>query len=537
MLGHMSPLAAGAAVVASSDFTTWVVVVAVLTGLAILAGLRGWRKSWIVRDTPTSKCAAVFVGRNEVVGKAMPCHPFNSPITGQPCVWFEWKIEQYHSDKDGGHWSTEEKRSTAAPFWIVDETGGVLVRPRGAEIDAVETYQSRLKSSGLALSWWDLRQATMWGEDQQERAISSRDAKLLQPPTEGSWWRKSTAAPLGSFGSDWRLTERAIAVGQPLYLLGDAQLRQDAAALEFCRGDDKLYLTHKNEAQVARSATTAAVLGLLAGLVGLVALPPLIKGDLRSAVGWMIAVGAVYVGLLGLVWLVRVRNRLVTVKEQAATAWSMIDIALRRRHDLVPQLVEVTWQYAAHEQEVQQATAELRAGTGLGTQERLPTDQSVHQATQVNEVDRDGTRRMLAVAEAYPDLKANTVFGDLQQRITRAEDQVAYARAFYNDAVTVLRDRRSTMPGILFAWSVTIPSWQLFAAADDDRRPVTLTRPPSAGPAPAPVSSAPAPQPPPPPVPGSSAPAPAPPAPASAAAPAAQEPPPPPPPPPPVLSP
>jgi len=168
----------------------------------------------------------------------------------------------------------------------------------------------------------------------------------------------------------------------------------------------------------------------------------------------------VYGVFVGLLYAGRLYNRLVVVKEQAATAWSLIDVALRRRHDLLPNLVEVVKRYAAHESSVLSAS--------LPAQEVLPSDATLQQAEVTHTAQLSESRSLVALAESYPDLKADALFQDLSSRMIQLENQVAYARTFYNDAVTVLRERRGTFPGNLMARYVTTPSWELFAATDHE---------------------------------------------------------------------
>jgi LemA protein len=108
------------------------------------------------------------------------------------------------------------------------------------------------------------------------------------------------------------------------------------------------------------------------------------------------------------------------------------------------------------------------AGARLPEQESLPSDATLEQAAETNDAQRSSSRPLLALAESYPDLKADEVFRDLATRMVDLENQVAYARAFYNDAVTVLRDRRGAFPGNLLARYVTTPSWALFDADDSE---------------------------------------------------------------------
>ena len=152
---------------------------------------------------------------------------------------------------------------------------------------------------------------------------------------------------------------------------------------------------------------------------------------------------AVLILLALLFWAVFIYNRLVRDRNRVLAAWSDIDVQLKRRHDLIPKLVEAVRQYAAYEQST------LSALTRLRTESR-----------QVSEVDRkgpleqaigEGVQRLLAVAEAYPELKANENFIALQREVSEVENQIQYARRYYNGAVRALNIRIDSFPDLILA--------------------------------------------------------------------------------------
>jgi LemA protein len=136
-------------------------------------------------------------------------------------------------------------------------------------------------------------------------------------------------------------------------------------------------------------------------------------------------------------------NRLVSDRNQVLAAWSDIDVQLVRRHDLVPQLVATVKAYASHERATQVAVTELRtrseAARHLGDKAAIEAEleAAVHQ--------------LIAVAEAYPDLKADGNFLQLQRDLVAIEDHIQYARRFYNGAVRQFNTRLETFPNLLIA--------------------------------------------------------------------------------------
>src|SRR6266542_5303706 len=142
----------------------------------------------------------------------------------------------------------------------------------------------------------------------------------------------------------------------------------------------------------------------------------------------------IVLGIVGLVILYGVvtYNRLIRLRVRSENSWSQIDVQLRRRYDLIPNLVEAVKGYAAHEREVFEEVTRARssAETASGVQQ---------QAQAENELTR-GIRRLIAVAENYPELKASENFLALQEELTGTESKIAFARQFYNDQVTILNN-------------------------------------------------------------------------------------------------
>src|SRR3954463_16784301 len=182
-----------------SDDVKLVIFAGIGALVLIAVCVSSWRKKWEIDDTPTSTCRGVFVGRNEVVGTAVPLGaPLTTPFSQSHVVWFSWELEKYVSSGDDSEWRTVERRSTAAPFWIQDDTGRVLVRPRGADIESDQTLCENLdKSFSPPYSRWQLRQWVLVGEDVLERQASMADASFAELPQMGGKWF-STGEDTGS---------------------------------------------------------------------------------------------------------------------------------------------------------------------------------------------------------------------------------------------------------------------------------------------------------------------------------------------------
>jgi len=135
-------------------------------------------------------------------------------------------------------------------------------------------------------------------------------------------------------------------------------------------------------------------------------------------------------------------NRIVTLANRIEEAWAQIDGQLQTRFDLVPNLVEAVTGYASHEKEIFDNIAKARAGMVSGSrQARVEADNMLTQAL----------GRLFAVAEAYPDLKAQANFKLLQEQLEGIENKIAYARQYFNDSVLTFNNIVTTIPGVWFA--------------------------------------------------------------------------------------
>ena len=157
---------------------------------------------------------------------------------------------------------------------------------------------------------------------------------------------------------------------------------------------------------------------------------------------WLLVVS----GALGVVLIV-IYNRLVRDRNRVASAWSDIDVQLKRRHDLLPNLVAAVSQYASYERATLESITELRARSEQAS--RLGAG-----ASEIGVVEAAlsaGMGKLFALVEDYPDLKADTNFLDLQRNISDVEQHIQYARRYYNAAVRALNTRIDSFPDLLVA--------------------------------------------------------------------------------------
>ena len=147
------------------------------------------------------------------------------------------------------------------------------------------------------------------------------------------------------------------------------------------------------------------------------------------------------------VFLMVTYNSLVILRQRVQNSWSQIDIQLKRRHDLIPNLVEIVKGYAKHEQETFEKVTAARTGA--------ISAQNINEQLAAENILSGALKSLFAVAEAYPELKANTNFLELQSQFTDTEDKISFARQFYNDTVQKFNTKIELFPFNLLAVTLT----------------------------------------------------------------------------------
>jgi LemA protein len=179
------------------------------------------------------------------------------------------------------------------------------------------------------------------------------------------------------------------------------------------------------------------------------------------SVGWIIVLAIVVIVVL---FLVVTYNRLVTLRQRVKEAFSDIEVQLKRRHDLIPNLVETVKGYAAHERGVFDEVTQARAGA-IAAGARGPQQQAA-----AEDMLTGALRSLFAVAEAYPQLQAVQEFKDLSENLRDTEDKIQFARRFYNSQVRDYNTALQTFPTVLLARTLGFtPSEYFEVDAPSDR--------------------------------------------------------------------
>jgi LemA protein len=159
-------------------------------------------------------------------------------------------------------------------------------------------------------------------------------------------------------------------------------------------------------------------------------------------------------------------NSIIVAKMHVSEAFSQIDVQLKRRADLIPNLVSTVKGYAKHEKEVFEKVTNARASlvSAKGPQEKAEANNQLSQTL----------KSIFAVAEAYPDLKASQNFIQLQEEVSDTEDKIAYSRQFYNSNVLDYNTKLKIFPNVIFAKLLNFQDAEFFGATEEEKKPVKV---------------------------------------------------------------
>lgn len=422
------------------------IIASILTLVFFWLMLRAGRRLRLLADTPTSKAKGVFIGQVELSGRAKLNPSRRSFLAEVDCVWFgytieeewsRWETETYTENgktktrqvrKSG--WTQIDSGGEAPAFYVEDETGTVRVQPDGAEIDAPSVF-SETATRGDTL-----------------------------------YYAKAPRAEIADSNGFRRFHERAFLLDAELFIAGHARERADIVAPEIAtdRAQELFLISCKNETGVLRSYRWQF---WIFGLLLLIGLPvaSLIQfqstqqePDLRLTLG--LAGTLIAIWFVGWLWMAF--NSLVHLRNRTAQGWSLIDVQLKRRTDLIPCLVETVKGLRDHERTLQTELAALRT-------------QAIATAPGQPGPDIDSARPLLiAITERYPELKSSDAFLSLQRELSDTETRIALARDYYNSIATHLNTRLEIIPDRWFAPLAGLRPQPLLSVESFERTPASV---------------------------------------------------------------
>ncbi len=435
-------------------------------GVALLSALNLTRKQRLLDDTPTSKTLGVFIGEVEIEGVCVRQQPLISHVAEVACVYYRWSVSEHWSRT---HWTMDKNwipyRETTtgdtvvdsggnvAGFYLQDDTGFLWVEPEGAELVARVTFD-RTVTTGTPLYY----------------------AKGPREAIPDSTYQRT-------------FTEHSLPIGTKLFIRGRASERSDIVAVQIKHEakEEMFIISDRPEAEIvirlslkstganflAGFAAVHSVLVVFAGpgpvievYAGFVNMvfdekhPTKMLEEGMGVVGEFIPAGiligsAIYLLARALGWCWMAFNSLIGLRNGVAQAYSLIDVQLKRRKDLIERFVACVQGFREHEASVQTLLATARAQVGGGPLKALAPG-------------------ILAVIESYPEIRAQGLFNDLSKQLIETEDRIALARGYHNNIATFYNTRIQRVPENFLAGIVRMKPEALFEAEGFTYHPATV---------------------------------------------------------------
>jgi len=371
----------------------WVALLLGVVGVSVFSwlGFRTIRFKRYIEGIPTSKTAGVAFGLSEVKGVALTgpdSRALSGPVSGANCLHYRYVVKERVRRGKNTSWVVRTDETECAPFDIKDDEGTIRIDPRGAEV-ITKHFTSRRR---------------------------------------GNWLYQ-----------EWR-----IETGDMLYVLAQAGIDTvTGASLVLERGNDRnpFIVSNLSEAEVMHRKAIAGMLWLNLGFSALLLAALFLFGQAGafSPVDYLMAALVAPVYML-LIMLVMHFNDLIFLKQRADRAWANIDVSLKKRHDLIPNLEQTVKRYLRHEKQVLEKLSAMREsyrGGAIADPRALSGFLAAEQSF---------TTAFVGLRENYPELQADEVVGQLMQKLIFCDNEVALMRGGYNDAVTEYNTRLQTFP-------------------------------------------------------------------------------------------
>lgn len=425
-----------------SDTTAYLYIILITAVLALgclLAAFHFYRRRCLIDDTPTSKTRGVFIGLAELKGTAESETPLTSYLAGSRCVYYRYRIEEHWRrtsldakgrPKTESGWKTVAQETMSVPIFLKDDTGLIRVLPEGAEVHADNVFKQECR----------------------------RDDPL--------YYAKGPQHSIGNSTHRRRFTEEAIPLHRPIYVVGQARERRDIVAAEIAQSKSvPLFLIstrdeshHSGRYRLWYRLWLA--LGLAVSLGGIWLFHT--QSYASPALSSLLIIGAaIYAAAVLLGWIWNAYNSLVHLRQRVSQGWSQIEVELKRRHDLIPNLMRAVEAYRNHESNLQQLVTELRQ------EKKAPTAGAADKPHGLS-------RSLLAVIEKYPELKADQSFLALQRTLTETEQRLALARDYYNEIATFYRTRLEVIPDRWLGRIAGFTPRPLLSTQEFERAPVAV---------------------------------------------------------------
>ena len=429
-----------------SDFSFAAIMLAG-SGLALGFALDYKRKQRLLDDTPISKTLGVFIGEVELVGVCERKDPYTSYLANERCVFYSWEVTE--------HWTRgvgKTRRSgtdvvasggEAAGFYLKDEAGFIWIDPEGAELEPSLIFCDNVTPSD-----------SLYYDKGPREAVEGTDSRRT-------------------------FTEKAFTVGMTIFVRGRASERTDVVAAQIAKDDkaDMFIISCRKEQAISDgmsawsgfwhfAGATAAFISALVMFAGCVPVGQVAGGFMAMLFDKKHPTEMFYKGLVGvgpfvlqsilvgvglyllarlIGWTWMCFNSVVGLRNRVAQAYSLIDVQLKRRADIIDRLVACVKGFREHEVAVQRLVTEARARMGDGPVKALAPG-------------------LQAVVESYPEIRALASFDLLRKNLIETEDRIALARGYHNNIATFYNTRLERVPDSYLAGLVKMKPEPLFEA-------------------------------------------------------------------------
>ncbi len=422
-------------------------VVGTILGIVFLGcSIRAGKRRRILDDTPTCKTTGVFIGMVELKGTAESDQPVRSFLAERNCVHYTWSVDEHwsrtvtetYTDSDGktqtrtrheSGWKTVANGGEMIPFYLKDDCGAVQVVPQGAELELAEMFN---ETCGR---------------------------------TDALYYAKGPAFAVSDSDHRRRFVERGIPLHQRVYVMGQARERKDIVAAEIAQSDKAslFMISTRDESAISGGMASGfwwwGIGGLLLTFFGIMigtykagneSPVPALGGGMLFLLSWF----------LGWAWMVF--NSVVGLRQRVKQAWSQVDVQLKRRQDLIPNLVAAVKGLRDYESKLQTEVATLRAQMTATPPGEAGADYS-------------GIAPLLvAIEERYPELKAEESFLNLQKNLIDTEQRIALARGYFNEISSFYNTRLEVVPDRFFTALAGMKPQALLLAENFERQPVEV---------------------------------------------------------------
>ncbi len=432
-----------------APFVPW--VGGALSFLCLLGSLRANRRRRLVDDLPTSKTTGVFIGLVELKGTAEAEQPLASFLAATDCVHFAWSVDEHwsrtvtesYTDAQGkpqtrtrheSGWATVASGGDSTPFYLQDDCGVVLIHPNDAKIEPQSVFDETCT------------------------------------PLDALYYGKGPAITVPNSDHRRRFSETAISQHAPIFVVGRARERSDIVAAEIAADPaaPMFLISTRSEKEVSAGFGWGIWgWGIFGFLLALGSAAVVAEGELLNIAPesrWLcyLVAALIYFAAVGLGWVWMVYNSVISLRNRVRQGWSQVEVQLKRRHDLIPALVNVVTGLRNHERAVQTELAALRAQMTATPPGVAGPD---YQAC---------TRTAVILAERYPELTAQESFLSLQKSLVDTEQRIALARGYFNEIATHFNTRLEVVPDSFVAALAGMRAETLMAANEFERAPVTV---------------------------------------------------------------